>query len=86
MIKSTVKDNVGMLIEQLHITLHADKKIWFPIILVLKVPSGELRHLNCDTLEQTLTRLGLQQYLDTLQAENLDLESLVINTHNWHTH
>uniref|UniRef100_A0A8D3AI59 Phospholipase DDHD2 n=1 Tax=Scophthalmus maximus TaxID=52904 RepID=A0A8D3AI59_SCOMX len=42
------------------------------------VPSGELRHLNCDTLEQTLTRLGLQQYLDTLQAENLDLESLAL--------
>ncbi|XP_053276689.1 phospholipase DDHD2 isoform X3 [Pleuronectes platessa] len=40
------------------------------------VPSGETCHLNCDTLEQTLTRLGLQQYLDTLQAENLDLESL----------
>ncbi|XP_034450570.1 phospholipase DDHD2 isoform X2 [Hippoglossus hippoglossus] len=40
------------------------------------VPSGESCQLNCDTLEQTLTRLGLQQYLDTLQAENLDLESL----------
>uniref|UniRef100_A0A3B4UKV8 DDHD domain containing 2 n=1 Tax=Seriola dumerili TaxID=41447 RepID=A0A3B4UKV8_SERDU len=34
--------------------------------------------LNGDTLEQTLTRLGLQQYLDTLQAENLDLESLAL--------
>uniref|UniRef100_A0A8C2ZJ74 DDHD domain containing 2 n=1 Tax=Cyclopterus lumpus TaxID=8103 RepID=A0A8C2ZJ74_CYCLU len=34
--------------------------------------------LNCDTLQQTLTRLGLQQYLDTLQAENLDLESLAL--------
>ncbi|XP_060927131.1 phospholipase DDHD2 isoform X2 [Limanda limanda] len=40
------------------------------------MPSEESYHLNCDTLEQTLTRLGLQQYLDTLQAENLDLESL----------
>ncbi|XP_033476018.1 triacylglycerol hydrolase DDHD2 isoform X3 [Epinephelus lanceolatus] len=42
------------------------------------VPSDEPFHLNCDTLEQTLTRLGLQQYLDTLQAENLDLESLAL--------
>ncbi|XP_071338915.1 triacylglycerol hydrolase DDHD2 isoform X3 [Trachinotus anak] len=41
------------------------------------VPSEPCR-LNCDTLEQTLTRLGLQQYLDTLQAENLDLESLAL--------
>ena len=47
---------------------------------LLKVPSSEVRHLNCDTLEQMLTRLDLEQYLDTLQAENLDLESLVINT------
>ncbi|XP_034728626.1 phospholipase DDHD2 isoform X2 [Etheostoma cragini] len=42
------------------------------------VPSGEPFHLNCDTLQQTLTRLGLEQYLDTLQAENLDLESLAL--------
>ncbi|XP_040898862.1 phospholipase DDHD2 isoform X2 [Toxotes jaculatrix] len=42
------------------------------------VPSGEPCHLNCDTLEETLTRLGLQQYLDTLKAENLDLESLAL--------
>ncbi|XP_026178549.1 phospholipase DDHD2 isoform X1 [Mastacembelus armatus] len=42
------------------------------------VPSREPGHLSCDTLEQTLTRLGLQQYLDTLQAENLDLESLAL--------
>ncbi|XP_073322799.1 triacylglycerol hydrolase DDHD2-like isoform X2 [Pagrus major] len=42
------------------------------------VPSDEPFHLNCDTLEQTLTRLGLQQYLETLQAENLDLESLAL--------
>ncbi|XP_070689431.1 triacylglycerol hydrolase DDHD2 [Pempheris klunzingeri] len=41
-------------------------------------PSHEPFHLSGDTLEQTLTRLGLQQYLDTLQAENLDLESLVL--------
>uniref|UniRef100_A0A7N8YKE6 DDHD domain containing 2 n=1 Tax=Mastacembelus armatus TaxID=205130 RepID=A0A7N8YKE6_9TELE len=39
---------------------------------------SEPGHLSCDTLEQTLTRLGLQQYLDTLQAENLDLESLAL--------
>ncbi|XP_026199478.1 phospholipase DDHD2 isoform X2 [Anabas testudineus] len=43
-----------------------------------RVLSGESGHLNCETLEQALTRLGLQQYLDTLQAENLDLESLVL--------
>uniref|UniRef100_A0A3B4WEZ4 DDHD domain containing 2 n=1 Tax=Seriola lalandi dorsalis TaxID=1841481 RepID=A0A3B4WEZ4_SERLL len=43
-----------------------------------EVPSGEPCRLNGDTLEQTLTRLGLQQYLDTLQAENLDLESLAL--------
>uniref|UniRef100_A0A671VXX9 DDHD domain containing 2 n=1 Tax=Sparus aurata TaxID=8175 RepID=A0A671VXX9_SPAAU len=42
------------------------------------VPSDEPFHRNCDTLEQTLTRLGLQQYLETLQAENLDLESLAL--------
>ncbi|CAN9513274.1 unnamed protein product [Ophioblennius macclurei] len=30
------------------------------------------------TLEQTLTRLGLQQYLETLRAENLDLDSLAL--------
>ncbi|XP_018525046.1 phospholipase DDHD2 isoform X1 [Lates calcarifer] len=43
-----------------------------------RVPSGEPCRPNCDTLEQTLTKLGLQQYLDTLQAENLDLESLAL--------
>uniref|UniRef100_A0A3Q1EXP0 DDHD domain containing 2 n=1 Tax=Acanthochromis polyacanthus TaxID=80966 RepID=A0A3Q1EXP0_9TELE len=42
------------------------------------VPSGELCNLNCGTLEQTLNRLGLQQYLETLQAENLDIESLAL--------
>ncbi|KAG7244010.1 hypothetical protein INR49_006171 [Caranx melampygus] len=42
------------------------------------VPCGDPCRLSCDTLEQTLTRLGLQQYLDTLQAENLDLESLAL--------
>uniref|UniRef100_A0A3Q3ARF5 DDHD domain containing 2 n=1 Tax=Kryptolebias marmoratus TaxID=37003 RepID=A0A3Q3ARF5_KRYMA len=36
------------------------------------------REGNSDTLEQTLIRLGLQQYLSTLQAENLDLESLAL--------
>lgn len=41
-------------------------------------PSDEPCRLSCDTLEQTLTRLGLQQYLDTLQAEDLDLESLAL--------
>lgn len=46
---------------------------------VLKVHSGEPCHLNCDTLEQTLTKLGLQQYLEILQAENMDMESLVIH-------
>lgn len=43
---------------------------------LLKI-SGEAGRTNCDTLEQTLNRLGLQQYLDVLQNENLDLESLV---------
>ncbi|KAM9360238.1 triacylglycerol hydrolase DDHD2 [Symphorus nematophorus] len=42
------------------------------------VPSDEPLSLTCDTLEQTLIRLGLQQYLETLQAENLDLESLAL--------
>ncbi|XP_036953894.1 phospholipase DDHD2-like [Acanthopagrus latus] len=41
-------------------------------------PSDEPSHLSCDTLEQTLSSLGLQQYLDTLQADNLDLESLAL--------
>nr|XP_040050544.1 phospholipase DDHD2 isoform X2 [Gasterosteus aculeatus aculeatus] len=42
------------------------------------VPCGEPLDLNGDTLQQTLSRLGLQQYLDTLQAENVDLESLAL--------
>ncbi|KAM9858984.1 triacylglycerol hydrolase DDHD2 [Aulostomus maculatus] len=42
------------------------------------VSSDEHQHLNCDSLEKTLTRLGLQQYLPTLQAEKLDLESLAL--------
>lgn len=46
----------------------------------MKVPSNESFHLNCNTLEQALTRLDLEQYLDVLQAEHLDLESLVIHT------
>uniref|UniRef100_A0A3Q2Y5A9 DDHD domain containing 2 n=1 Tax=Hippocampus comes TaxID=109280 RepID=A0A3Q2Y5A9_HIPCM len=33
-------------------------------------------HLDHDTLEQALTRLGLQQYSPIFKAENLDLESL----------
>lgn len=40
------------------------------------VPSGE--HSDSDTLEQTLTKLGLQQYLETLLAENIDMESLTL--------
>uniref|UniRef100_A0AAQ4QNX8 DDHD domain containing 2 n=1 Tax=Gasterosteus aculeatus aculeatus TaxID=481459 RepID=A0AAQ4QNX8_GASAC len=43
-----------------------------------EVPCGEPLDLNGDTLQQTLSRLGLQQYLDTLQAENVDLESLAL--------
>ncbi|XP_041642581.1 phospholipase DDHD2 [Cheilinus undulatus] len=42
------------------------------------VPSNESVCLNGATLEQILTRLGLQQYLETLKAENLDLESLAL--------
>lgn len=51
----------------------------FPILslTVLQVPSDEPSRLNDSTLEQILNRLGLQQYLATLQAENLDPESLV---------
>ncbi|KAM8866485.1 triacylglycerol hydrolase DDHD2 [Synchiropus picturatus] len=33
---------------------------------------------GCDTLHQALTKLGLQQFLPTLQAENLDLDSLAL--------
>ncbi|CAJ1068844.1 phospholipase DDHD2 isoform X3 [Xyrichtys novacula] len=40
--------------------------------------SDEPFHPNCVTLEQILTRLNLQQYLNTLQAENLDLDSLAL--------
>lgn len=46
-------------------------------LAVLKAPSDEPSRLNDNTLEQILNRLGLQQYLATLQAETLDLESLV---------
>ncbi|XP_035999541.1 phospholipase DDHD2 isoform X2 [Fundulus heteroclitus] len=42
------------------------------------VPSGEPSSLNSDTLEQTLAKLGLQQYLGTLRAENVDMESLAL--------
>ncbi|TNN54978.1 Phospholipase DDHD2 [Liparis tanakae] len=42
------------------------------------VSSAEPFIVNCDTLQQTLSRLGLQQYLDTLQAAHLDLESLAL--------
>ncbi|KAM9810822.1 triacylglycerol hydrolase DDHD2 [Neosynchiropus ocellatus] len=35
-------------------------------------------HQGCDTLHQALTKLGLQQFLPTLQAENLDLDSLAL--------
>ncbi|KAM4746329.1 triacylglycerol hydrolase DDHD2 isoform 2-T2 [Anableps anableps] len=42
------------------------------------VPSGEHSSLSSDTLEQTLTKLGLQQYLETLLAENVDMESLAL--------
>uniref|UniRef100_A0A1A7WZL2 DDHD domain containing 2 n=1 Tax=Iconisemion striatum TaxID=60296 RepID=A0A1A7WZL2_9TELE len=40
--------------------------------------SGEPSSPNSDSLEQSLTRIGLQQYLSTLQAEKLDLESLAL--------
>nr|XP_015828058.2 phospholipase DDHD2 isoform X2 [Nothobranchius furzeri] len=40
--------------------------------------SGEHSSPNNDSLEQMLTRMGLQQYLSTLQAEKLDLESLAL--------
>ncbi|XP_075889313.1 triacylglycerol hydrolase DDHD2 isoform X2 [Nelusetta ayraudi] len=43
-----------------------------------KVPSEESSIHNCHTLEQTLTRLGLQQYLQILLAENVDLDSLAL--------
>uniref|UniRef100_A0A674N1E8 DDHD domain containing 2 n=1 Tax=Takifugu rubripes TaxID=31033 RepID=A0A674N1E8_TAKRU len=39
---------------------------------------SEAEGLSCNTLEQTLSRLGLQQYLDILHKENLDLESLAL--------
>lgn len=44
-----------------------------------KVPREESHcHAQHDSLEQFLTHLGLQQYLSSLQAENLDLESLAL--------
>ncbi|XP_054904790.1 phospholipase DDHD2 isoform X3 [Poeciliopsis prolifica] len=42
------------------------------------VPSGEHCALNSDTLEQMLTKLNLQQYLQILLAENVDMESLAL--------
>lgn len=47
---------------------------------VCKIPTDKYQ-LSCNTLEQTLTRLGLQQYLDIFQKESLDLESLVNHAH-----
>lgn len=49
-------------------------------LLLCKIPTGKYQ-LSCNTLEQTLTRLGLQQYLDVFQKESLDLESLVMRAH-----
>lgn len=49
-----------------------------PEVKMEKVPGNESSHLTHDTLEQFLTRLGLQQYLATLQAEYLDIESLAL--------
>ncbi|XP_049572662.1 phospholipase DDHD2 isoform X2 [Syngnathus scovelli] len=43
-----------------------------------EVLSDDPCHQDHDTLEQTLTRLGLQQYSTILKAENLDLESLAL--------
>ncbi|XP_015228587.1 PREDICTED: phospholipase DDHD2 isoform X2 [Cyprinodon variegatus] len=43
-----------------------------------RVSSGEQSSFNSDTLEQTLTKLGLQQYLGTLLAENVDMEALAL--------
>lgn len=54
-------------------------KIFLP---VCKIPTDKYQ-LSCNTLEQTLTRLGLQQYLDIFQKESLDLESLVMHAHKW---
>lgn len=51
------------------------------IFYLLQVPSEESSIHNCHTLEQTLTRLGLQQYLEILLAENVDLQSLVFRRH-----
>ncbi|XP_056889936.1 phospholipase DDHD2 isoform X4 [Takifugu flavidus] len=42
------------------------------------IPADKPLQLSCNTLEQTLSRLGLQQYLDILHKENLDLESLAL--------
>ncbi|XP_077377074.1 triacylglycerol hydrolase DDHD2 isoform X2 [Festucalex cinctus] len=39
-------------------------------------------HPDHDTLEQTLTRLGLQQYSPIFKTENLDLESLALCQEN----
>ncbi|XP_061674424.1 phospholipase DDHD2 isoform X2 [Syngnathoides biaculeatus] len=47
-----------------------------------KVLSDDLCDPENDTLEQILTRLGLQQYTPTFKAENLDLESLALCQEN----
>lgn len=75
------KNNETLLIRKDCIFLHG---FFSSISFSLFKISGESCHLNCNTLEQTLNRLGLQQYLDVLQKENLDLESLV--RHNEYTH
>ncbi|XP_077417271.1 triacylglycerol hydrolase DDHD2 isoform X2 [Vanacampus margaritifer] len=43
-----------------------------------EVLSDDPCHPDHDTLEQILTRLGLQQYSPILKAENLDVESLAL--------
>ncbi|XP_061842439.1 triacylglycerol hydrolase DDHD2 [Nerophis lumbriciformis] len=47
-----------------------------------KILADDPCHPKHDSLAKTLTRLGLQQYLPTLQAENLDLESLALCQEN----
>uniref|UniRef100_A0A667YAV3 DDHD domain containing 2 n=1 Tax=Myripristis murdjan TaxID=586833 RepID=A0A667YAV3_9TELE len=55
-----------------------ERNISVPICPVHKVTCDDPCPLSCDSLEQTLIRLGLQEYLATLQRENLDLESLAL--------
>uniref|UniRef100_A0A8C6PV50 DDHD domain containing 2 n=1 Tax=Nothobranchius furzeri TaxID=105023 RepID=A0A8C6PV50_NOTFU len=73
----TIVDTVASEINKLH-ALFKQRHPEFEGDVSVTGHSLEHSSPNNDSLEQMLTRMGLQQYLSTLQAEKLDLESLAL--------